>query len=106
MATIKFIAHDGAEHAVSAQPGLSLMEVAVNNDISGIEGVCGGAMSCCTCLVHVREGWLDRLGEPTGVELELIAAHSHARSNSRLACQIRVRDDLDGLAVDLPPEQN
>lgn len=61
MAAIKFIAHDGAERAVSAQLGLSLMEVAVGNHMDGIEEVCGGAMRCCTCLIHVRDGWLELL---------------------------------------------
>lgn len=106
MATIKFIAHDGGEHDVSAQPGLSLMEVAIAKDIPGIEGVCGGAMNCCTCLVHVEDRWLAKLDAPSGGELELISAHSHAKPNSRLACQIRVREDLDGLTVAVPAEQN
>ena len=61
MAKIKYIEHNGKEHIVEVQNGLTVMEGAVQNDIPGIDADCGGSMSCATCHVYVKEDWYDKL---------------------------------------------
>ncbi len=105
MIRIRFIRSDGQAQDVVGQPGLSVMEVAVANDVAGIEAACGGAMACCTCLVHVPEPWRERLSPPSAAEQDLMSAHTHVRPESRLSCQLRVEESLDGIELELPPEQ-
>jgi 2Fe-2S ferredoxin len=105
MISIKFVQADGTEQEVSAQPGQSVMETAIWNNVPGIEAVCGGAMACCTCLVQVGEEWRDKFPAPSPAETELISTHSHATPASRLSCQLRVIDAIDGIALRPPPEQ-
>jgi 2Fe-2S ferredoxin len=105
MVNIKFVDADGTEHAVVAQPGQSVMEAAIWNNIAGIEAACGGALACCTCLVQIDDEWQDKFPAPSIQEKDLLANHSHARNGSRLSCQLRVIDTIDGIVLRLPPEQ-
>ena len=61
MAKIKFIANDGTETDADASSGTSIMQVAVNNGIQGIDAECGGALSCATCHVHFDNEWFEKL---------------------------------------------
>ena len=106
MAEVRFIAHDGAETVLDVQPGNSLMMAAVFDGIEAIEGVCGGCLSCATCHVYIDEAWRDRLPEPSGDELRMLAeVAAERRPGSRLSCQIEMREDLDGLVVRMPDRQ-
>lgn len=99
-------ADDTRGTTVSARPGQSLMRAAQDADIDGIAADCGGALTCATCHVMVREPWVGRLPPPEADEDDMLgftAAPRHA--NSRLSCQIRLTADFDGLEVDLPPTQ-
>ncbi|MBL8385566.1 MAG: 2Fe-2S iron-sulfur cluster binding domain-containing protein [Burkholderiales bacterium] len=91
---------------VAAKPGQSLMRAAQAADIEGIAADCGGALTCATCHVLVREPWLGRLPPSAPDEDDMLGFTAAPRqANSRLSCQIRLGADLDGLAVDLPPTQ-
>jgi len=103
--SIKFVEANGTEHEVSAQPGQSVMESAIWNDVPGIEAECGGSMACSTCLVYVDDEWRGRLPAASTTETALVSGHRFASPCSRLSCQLRVVDTIDGLVLRLPPEQ-
>ena len=105
MAKIKYIEHNGKEHLVEVQNGLTVMEGAVQNDIPGIDADCGGSMSCATCHVYVKEDWYDKLSKKEMGEDDMLDQAYEPKSNSRLSCQIMVSDDLDGLSVYMPEKQ-
>ena len=106
MAKITYIEFDGAEHVVDVKPGLSVMEGAVKNNIPGIDADCGGACACATCHVYVDEAWRDKTGEPSAMEESMLDFAEEVQPNSRLSCQIRISDALDGLVVRLPENQH
>ena len=106
MAKITYIQFDGAETAVEIKPGLSVMEGAIKNNIPGIDADCGGACACATCHVYVDEAWRDKTGEPSAMEESMLDFAEEVQPNSRLSCQIRVTDGLDGLVVRLPENQH
>jgi 2Fe-2S ferredoxin len=97
---------NGTVHDVEAESGLSLMENLRNKGGMDIAAVCGGMASCATCHVHVDAGWMDKLPEPEPDEVELVEfTDAYDEASSRLSCQIRVTDALDGLKVTLAPEE-
>ena len=105
MAKIKYIEHNGNEHIVDVQNGLTVMEGAVQNDIPGIDADCGGSMSCATCHVYAKEDWYGKLPKKEMGEDDMLDQAYEPKSNSRLSCQIMVSDDLDGLSVYMPEKQ-
>ena len=105
MTKITYIEHNGKEHTVDVQDGLTVMEGAVQNDIPGIDADCGGSMACATCHVYVKDDWYDKLDEKSEGEDDMIDQAYEPKKNSRLSCQIIVTDDLDGLVVDMPEKQ-
>jgi 2Fe-2S ferredoxin len=106
MAKITYIEFDGTEHQVDVRPGLSVMEGAVRNNIPGIDADCGGACACATCHVYVDEAWRDATGERSAMEDSMLDFAENVAENSRLSCQIRVTDALDGLVVRMPEDQH
>ena len=105
MPTITFITHDGTSMPVEAQNGSTVMENAVKNQVPGIEAECGGACACATCHVYVDEAWTQTVGSPEPMEEDMLDFAYDVRANSRLSCQIKVRDELDGLVVRVPERQ-
>ena len=105
MAKITYIQHDGTEHVIDVKTGLSVMEGAVKNNIPGIDADCGGACACATCHVYVDEAWREKTGSPSAMEESMLDFAEGVEANSRLACQIKVSDALDGLIVRLPESQ-
>lgn len=96
----------GTERTIEAQPGQSLMQAAIAANASGIEGDCGGLLTCATCHVYVREPWLDRLTPMAPDEDSMLDfAAAERRASSRLSCQIALTPELNGLVVDLPSHQ-
>ena len=75
------------------------------NGVPGIEAECGGACACATCHVYVDEAWREKVGEPSPMEEDMLDFGFDVRPNSRLSCQIKVRDELDGLVVRTPERQ-
>jgi 2Fe-2S ferredoxin len=105
MAKITFITHDGARHEVEAQNGMSVMEAAIKNMVPGIDADCGGACACATCHVFVEPEWRETTGERSEMEEDMLDFAYDVRDTSRLSCQIKVRDELDGLTVKVPEKQ-
>jgi 2Fe-2S ferredoxin len=105
MPKITYIEHDGTSCTVDAEVGATVMETALKNDVNGIVAECGGACTCATCLVHVEEGWLGKVGARTPEEEDQLDFAFDVRPNSRLACQIKVTEALDGLVVHTPAYQ-
>ena len=106
MPKITYIAHDGRETVVEGKVGLSVMENAVRNNVPGIDADCGGACACATCHVYVDEAFRPLTGTASAMEESMLDFAENVEPNSRLSCQIRVSDDLDGLIVRLPESQH
>ena len=106
MARITYIEHDGTEHLVDVPNGLTVMEGARDNGIPGIEADCGGACACSTCHVYVHPDWVAKLPEKEAMEDDMLDfAFEPDQERSRLTCQLKVTDDLDGLVVQMPVRQ-
>jgi len=105
MAKITYIEHDGTEHMVDVEDGMTVMEGAVRNMVPGIDADCGGACACATCHVYVDESWTGKTGERSSMEESMLDFADDVRDNSRLSCQIKVSGALDGLIVRMPEEQ-
>jgi 2Fe-2S ferredoxin len=105
MPTITFIDQDGNEREIEAETGSTVMENAINNDIPGILATCGGSCSCATCHVYVDDAWVDKLPPPELDESDMLDTAHDLQENSRLSCQIKVTEELDGLIVTTPPRQ-
>jgi ferredoxin, 2Fe-2S len=105
MAKITYREFGGKEHVIEAAPGSSVMEGAVHNNIRGVIAECGGCCSCATCHVYVDPAWIEKLDEKSEEETAMLEAVCDPRPNSRLACQIKVSERLDGLIVQLPEKQ-
>lgn len=106
MAKITYIEHNGTEHVIDVSNGLTVMEGARDNNVPGIEADCGGACACSTCHVYVDAAWADKLPVKDDMEADMLDfAWEPDVVRSRLTCQIKVTDDLDGLIVHLPEKQ-
>jgi 2Fe-2S ferredoxin len=105
MAKITFIEHNGTARTVEAENGSTVMEAAIRNSVPGIEAECGGACACATCHVYVDEAWQGVVGSPAPPEEDMRDLAFDVRANSRLSCQIKVSDALDGLVVRTPERQ-
>ena len=105
MVNLTFVAHDGSERAVEAAPGTSVMAAAIANDIPGIDADCGGSCACATCHVYVADEWAAQVGGPNPDEAEMLTLASDVRPTSRLSCQIRLSEALDGLVIETPENQ-
>ncbi|PZU91739.1 MAG: 2Fe-2S ferredoxin [Chelatococcus sp.] len=105
MPTITFIDAQGTSRSAQGDVGSTVMEVAIRHGIPGIEAECGGACACATCHVYVDEAWVAKTGKPEGMEEDMLDFALDVKPTSRLSCQIRLRDDLDGLVVRTPVRQ-
>ncbi len=105
MPQVTYIESDGTRHDVVVDAGQTLMQAALDNVVPGILGDCGGVCSCATCHVFIDAAWSDRLPPRSADEGFLLEGVPDVRDESRLSCQVRMRDDLDGLVVLLPAEQ-
>lgn len=106
MPKITFFDSDGESEIVDAEAGISLMEAAIYHGVEGIVAECGGNRLCATCHVYVSKEWVERLTPREEGEEELLAELAvDRRENSRLSCQIRLTDELDGLVVTTPVRQ-
>ncbi len=105
MVQINFVDHKGETRTVDADVGSTVMEAAIRNAIPGIEAECGGACACATCHVYVDEAWREKVGDPTPMEEDMLDFGYDVRPNSRLSCQIKIVEELDGLTVMTPERQ-
>ena len=106
MARITYIEFNGKRHQVDVPNGYTVMEGARDNNIPGIDADCGGSCACSTCHVYVDESWVDRLPKMEAMEEDMLDfAWEPNPARSRLTCQLRVSDALDGLVVQMPEKQ-
>lgn len=98
-----FVDPNGTRHEVDAPVGLSVLEIAHNNNIE-LEGACEGSLACSTCHVIVDSEDFERLAEPTEDEEDMLDLAFGLTRTSRLGCQIIMSNELDGLVVTLPAE--
>ena len=105
MAKITYIDAAGAVRTVDGDIGSTVMETAIKNGVPGIEAECGGACACSTCHVYVDEAWREKTGEPSPMEEDMLDFAFDVKPNSRLSCQIKVTEALDGLVVTTPERQ-
>lgn len=105
MPKITFIEHDGTVHTVEAEIGSTVMETAQRNGVTSIVAECGGSCTCATCLVHVDEKWSEVVGKPSAEEEDMLDFAFEVKPTSRLSCQIKVTEALDGLVVHTPAYQ-
>lgn len=102
---VHFVTSDGKSQEVEAKEGRSLMETARDAAIPGIVAECGGACACATCHVHVDAAWIGEVGPPTEPEMQMLDFSTNVCERSRLACQVELKGDLDGLVVHVPDSQ-
>lgn len=106
MPKITYIEHTGKEHVIDAPVGQTVMEAAVKHAVPGIDADCGGACACATCHVYVDPEWAAKTGEASSMEQSMLDFANDVEETSRLSCQIKIREDLDGLVVRLPKSQH
>jgi ferredoxin, 2Fe-2S len=103
MPTVHWILKDGRKISAEVKAGDSLMEAALQHNVPGIVGECGGSMSCATCHVVVDDAWMLATGSAGPLELSMLEATAVAPSpRSRLSCQICAADTLNGLVLHVP----
>jgi 2Fe-2S ferredoxin len=105
MPKITYIDSGGTSRVIDAELGSTVMESAIKNGVPEIEAECGGACACATCHVYVDEQWFETIGGPSPMEEDMLDFGYDVRPNSRLSCQIKVTEALEGLVVRTPPRQ-
>ena len=105
MAKITFIDTAGTARTVDGEVGSTVMETAIKNAVPGIEAECGGACACSTCHVYIDDAWREKVGEPSPMEEDMLDFAYEVQPSSRLSCQIKVSEELDGLTVRTPERQ-
>ncbi|WP_424946963.1 2Fe-2S iron-sulfur cluster-binding protein [Candidatus Spongiihabitans sp.] len=105
MPTINFMLADGAEHAIDGEIGTPVMYLAKRNELPGILAECGGQCRCATCHVHIDPRWAAKLPKMKDDERETLEFADGVDDLSRLSCQIKITDEMDGLIVHVPQSQ-
>lgn len=95
---------EGQTHAIDANEGETLMEALREHDW-GVAAICGGMCSCGTCHVYVAEPWLAQLPDVDIDEEDLVDMLEFSKPESRLSCQIRLESELDGITLELAPDE-
>ncbi len=95
---------DGQEHELTAAAGGSVMQVIRDNNIDELLAMCGGSCACATCHVYIDADWTERVGEANASEDELLDSSAYRKPQSRLSCQIKFLPELNGLSVQIAPE--
>ncbi|WP_114970580.1 2Fe-2S iron-sulfur cluster-binding protein [Rhodoferax ferrireducens] len=107
MPKIIFISANDTEHVVNVADGINAMEAATQNLVPGIDADCGGAAACGTCHVYVDPAWIGKTGGAcAGIEQDMLSLTDNVQENSRLSCQIRITEALDGLVLRIPENQH
>ncbi|WP_108811871.1 2Fe-2S iron-sulfur cluster-binding protein [Sphingorhabdus sp. Alg231-15] len=106
MPKIIFVEHDETIHEVVAENGASVMETALDHLVPGIDADCGGQCACATCHVFINGEWAAKIPTRDETEETMLELAEGVTEFSRLACQIPMSDELDGLKVQLPKAQH
>ena len=102
MISVNLKLRSGERCTVQGRAGFTLMEVCVANDVEGIDAECGGSAACGTCHVVIDDNWSEKVVVPAALEEDMLAGLENRHQNSRLACQIRLAEGLDGLEAQIP----
>ena len=102
MVSVNLKLRNGDSCTVEGRAGFTLMEVCVTNDVEGIDAECGGSAACGTCHVVIDNSWNDRLPSPAALEEDMLDGLENRQPTSRLACQIRLSEEIDGLEARIP----
>jgi len=102
---VTYIEFNGTERTVDVTAGRTIMEGASRNMVPGIEAECGGSLQCSTCHIYVDPKWIEKIGFATGMEKDMLELAGDVRPNSRLACQIKLTEELNGIIVHTPEKQ-
>ena len=105
MPKITYVTAEGKDYHVDAKVGSTVMENAVKNAVPGIEAECGGACACATCHVYVENSWTEIVGKAEVMEEDMLDFAFEVQPNSRLSCQIKITEEMDGLVVNIPSRQ-
>ena len=105
MGNITFIEHDGTEHITDIEEGNSLMQIAMDNGIPGVDADCGGECACGTCHVIIDSKWITATGTVSEEEQQMLDMTPEQAVTSRLSCQITTSKEMDGMTVHLPEFQ-
>ena len=103
MPKIIFVKPDQSEHTIVVENGITVMEAGRDANL-GIEGTCGGCLSCATCHVIINPAWFAKTGLPSEDEADMLDLAFGLSETSRLGCQIEMSDELDGLKVAIPDD--
>ena len=108
MPDVTYIEYSGESHTVDVPVGNSVMQGAFDNGVPGIDADCGGECACATCHVFIEPEWQAAVGPvpPDSDEAAMLSFAAVTQDNSRLSCQIEMRDELAGLVVRLPEGQH
>lgn len=106
MPRLNVITRSGERCSIEGAAGQSVKEALIAGGITEINAItnCGGCCSCGTCHVYIDPADMPRLPPMQGQEDDLLYIRDDRRPNSRLSCQVRLADDLDGLTVTVAPE--
>ena len=99
MVHVTFVQSTGERRTVDAAPGVSVMEAALANQVPEVESDCGGLCTCACCHVYVDDDWTEKLSPPSKQETLMLGLMLDRRPTSRLSCQLKLSDALDGLIV-------
>ena len=105
MPKLTIVAFDGTKFELDVASGSTVMENAVKNSVPGVEAECGGACACATCHVYIDDSWSEKVGAPDVMEEDMLDFAYGQKPTSRLSCQVKMTDDLDGLVVHVPERQ-
>ena len=105
MPTVTYVEANGQNHEIDIASGVSLMQGAVDNMIDGIVAECGGACACATCHCYIDDSWVAKIEPASEMEKDLLDCVTDPKDNSRLSCQVKMTDALDGLVIHLPESQ-
>jgi 2Fe-2S ferredoxin len=106
MPNVTYISSSGVSRKIYVPAGMSVMQAALNHRVEGILGECGGNSMCATCHVYVDASFLERIPPAKDNEKFMLSiAAEGPQSNSRLSCQIKMTEELDGIVVRLPGKQ-
>jgi 2Fe-2S ferredoxin len=104
MVRLVVVTREGEEAVLLAEVGLSVMEVMRANDVEQLLALCGGCCACATCHVYVDPEFAEKLPEMGESEKDLLDCSDHRNHRSRLSCQLKITEELDGLRVVIAPE--
>ena len=106
MTKVTYIEHSGKNHEIDVDDGINLMDAALDNMVPGIDGDCGGVCACATCHVHVDPTWVSKLPPMEATEDAMLELADGRDETSRLACQIKMSPELEGLVLRTPAGQH